>query len=374
MINYLAEELGIITDCEKEDLRRNLCDSLGRFTAGHMSMRALKGQLIYEDTIAPYYGIPFGEIDKLIAASSLGYHRLVSTVMKSLSDYKAHPIFGSPLERASASEQILVVKAMLHQLAAALQDPEQAKDVQNIVKDPAMWYSSPADNGFCVMKVILYAIERSDLQMLEIMTTWYRQAGLTFSKAIYNFMLGNAIRQSTLRVFRFVLDISYTSYSSNRCAARRITVAQYSLACTDRRGDIIKLFLEEGYINPLETATTFSHLIEGVRSDCVEIVELLLQAGANVNAESKFRHEKMLPIEAAILKKNPIITQRLIDAGAHLPNITGWPRHEATYEVLRQAKIIKDGGAHVLEYKRFKRMSEEEIEQYQAQYKAGSTV
>jgi hypothetical protein len=323
--------------------------------------------------MAPYYDIPFGEIDKLIAASSLGYHGLVSTVMKSLSDYKAHPIFGSPLERASASEQIPVVKAMLNQLGAALQDPEQAEDVRKIVKRRPLLYSSHADNGFCVMKAIICAIERSDLQTLEIMTTWYRQAGLTFSKTMYNLILEHAIRKSTLRVFRFLLDTSYTSYSSNRCAVR-ITVAQYSLACTHARGDIIKLFLEEGYINTLETATTFSRMIEGVRSNCVNIVELLLRAGANVNTESKFRHRKMLPIEVAMLKKNRIVTQRLIDAGAHLPNIASWPRHEATYGVLRQAKIIKDGGDHVLEYNRFKRMSEEEIEQYQAQYKAGGTV
>jgi len=344
MIDYLAEELGITKKSVKEVLRWDLCDKLGHPASASTVFRAL--------------------IDE--------HHDLVGTVMKSLSNYDPHPVFGSPLERASTDRQIPVLKAMLHHLGTALKDPKLTEEVQELLKAHPFhyWYKK---NGFRLMEVIFHVLERSDLEILAILVAWYKEEGLTFSKAMYNLLLEQAIRESTLIVFQYVLDTAYTSCARNRSAAR-ITFAQYSLACTHGREDIVELFFDRCYIDPLQTRTTASAMIEGVRSDCIEIVELLLKAGANVNTKSKFNRQHMLPIELAMFKKNPIITQRLIDAGARLPNMKGWPMHEATYEVLRQAKINQDGGEHVPEYKRFKRMSEEDIEEYQAQHRVGAII
>ncbi|KAI4700215.1 hypothetical protein J4E81_004253 [Alternaria sp. BMP 2799] len=371
MVDYLAEELEITKKSEKEVLRRDLCDKLGHPTSASTVFCALIDEHAYYGDFLSH--IPFGEMDKLIAASSLGHHDLVGTVMKSLSNYDPHPVFGSPLERASTDRQIPVLKAMLHHLGTALKDPKQTEEVQELLKAHPFRWRYKKKNGFRLMEVIFRVLERSDLEILTILVTWYKEEGLTFSKAMYNLLLEQAIRESTLIVFQYVLDTAYTSCDRNRSAAR-ITFAQYSIACTHGREDIVELFFDRGYIDPLQTKTTASAMIEGVRSDCIEIVELLLKAGASVNTKSKFNRQDMLPIELAIFKKNPIITQRLIDAGARLPNMKGWPMHEATYEVLRQAKISQDGGKHVLKYKRFKRMSEEDIEKYQAQHKVGAII
>ena len=86
------------------------------------------------------------------------------------------------------------------------------------------------------------------------------------------------------------------------------------------------------------------------------VVETLVNAGADVQTSFKTGSidegfKMTSAIEFAITRKNAEVVRVLLAAGAHLPDISIWPTHNETYEVLRQAKMAKDG-VHVPEFKK----------------------
>ncbi|KAI4919626.1 hypothetical protein J4E90_001763 [Alternaria incomplexa] len=359
MVSYLSEELGTVTESEKEGLRRDLCDRLGADTTNDEMIHALRGYGSRKRLKPEYIGTPFGAIDQLVAASILGKLGLIKTAMESLRSYDTHPVFGGVLLRATAEGQASVVKVILEQLGASLQDPDKAQRIRIVVHQDPFTCREWEVSEFNISRAILAAVEHSRPEELGILSTWYKQAGFTFLKAEYNTFLDTAIRKSSLAVFQCVLDVPYTKTKMTT----PITSSQLSLACAKGRQDIVKLCVEKGLI---ETAAATCAMISGINSNQPEIVNSLIQAGADVNYPTPYYSTVRLPLNVAMHKKNPSIIQALIDAGAHLPDIACWSKHEATYAILRHAKI-KNNGGHVLEYKRFKRMKRADIEKLGAE-------
>ncbi|KAI4936970.1 uncharacterized protein J4E92_001695 [Alternaria infectoria] len=359
MISYVSEGLGTVTESEKEGLQRDLCDRLGADTTNDEMIRALRGYGSRKGLKPEYLGTPFGAIDQLVAASILGKLGLIKTAMESLRSYDTHPVFGGVLLRATAEGQVPAVKVILEQLDAALQGSHEAQRIRMVVQQDPFACKEWEVSEFNISRAILAAVEHSRPEVLGILSTWYKQAGFTFLKAEYNTFLDTAIRKSSLAVFQRVLDVPYIKKKTTN----PITSSQLSLACAKGRQDIVKLCVEEDLI---ETAAATCAMISGINSNKPEIVNLLIRAGADVNYPTPYYSTIRLALKVAMHKKNPSIIQALIDAGAHLPNIACWSKHEATYAILRHAKIKNDGG-HVLEYKHFKRMKRADIEKLGAE-------
>ena len=254
MISYLSEELGIIKESEKEGLRWDLCERLGADTTNDEMVRALQGYSSRKGLRSEYLGTPFGAIDQLVAASILGKIGLIKTVMKSLRSYDTHSVFGGVLLRATAEGQGSIVKVILEQLGAALQDPNEAQRIRIVVQQDPFACREWEITEFNISWAIMAAVERSRVEVVTILSTWYKQAGFTFSKAEYNTFLDTAIRKSSLAVFQRVLDVPYIKKKTTN----PITSSQLSLACAKGRQDIVKLRVEEDLI---ETAAATCAMI-----------------------------------------------------------------------------------------------------------------
>jgi hypothetical protein len=129
------------------------------------------------------------------------------------------------------------------------------------------------------------------------------------------------------------------------------------------RKDVVKLFLDDGYIDANDKVSATSKLFEAVLSGRPCIVKTLVEAGADVNQESIWCRTKQLPIMIAIKKQNFAIIRYLLDMGSNLPGISTWPgewKYTHVYDVLRQARMKQGGCSALPAFAKFRRMSREE--------------
>ncbi|KAI4950630.1 hypothetical protein J4E91_004515 [Alternaria rosae] len=347
MVNSLAEHLDIDSDNKKETMRQGICDNLHWFCSFSKILSILRGGTSAVLAYPSITKIPlFGFFEKLVAALCLERHSLLLTLIQELIDFAVHPIFGAPLHDATVLGHEAAVEAILEGLSRAMGNEDETPRARTAVL-------VPSNGGFSITEAVHGAIRQDDESLLSILVEWYKGRGFTFSKAIYNMFLDTAFEHCSLETVRSILDIPY----DKRGSPRKITWHHFQKACFDGRDDVVELFLDDGYIDANDQKFATSPLAEAVLEDHVQVVQAVVNAGADVQQEHSLRGKKVLPIMIAIKRENYSVVRYLLNAGSPLPQ---W-KYDSCYEILRQAKMKAGGGKDLPEeFAQFRRLSRKE--------------
>ena len=297
----------------------------------------------------------FGVFEKLVAALCLELYSLVPTLIQELAGFAVHPIFGAPLHDATVLGHEVAVKAMLEGLSRAIGHEEETTRARDAVL-------VTSNGGFSITEAAHGAIRQDDESLLSILVEWYKGRGFAFSKAIYNMFLDTAFENCSLETVRSILDIPYDKQGS----PKKITWDRFQKACSCDRADVVQLFLDAGCIDANDQKLATSPLVEAVYRDHVRVVQVLVNAGADVRQEHSLRGKKVLPITIAIKRENYSVVRYMLSAGSPLPQVCTWPtqwKYSIFYEILREARMKAGGGKGLPEeFAQFRRLSRKEKE------------
>jgi hypothetical protein len=325
MVNWMAGEMNKDTENEKEALRQSLCDSLPLqlLDRDPLFRWVLGGEMKISQLDWMYSDRPFGCIDKLLAAICLGYHHLIPALMQGLSSFEGHPIFGAPLQLATKLGHEAVVKAMLENISAILNDPNDPRCTRDAIMTD-MDESAPPGPSMFSMKhpfigdAVVAAICQNDEDLLNLLLGWYKSHAFAMSAKVWDRFLKTAITRSSLAMIRAVATLR----SPRRRSAWKARWIDYQTACEHNREDVIRFFIDQGHIDVNNKAVASSPLIKAVVAGHLNIVKILVEAGADVNYVSTWKSKQTTPILVAIKRRDFDIAHYLLKKGSHIPQIS----------------------------------------------------
>ncbi|CAN9274112.1 unnamed protein product [Alternaria alternata] len=316
MVNCMAKELDKNTDDGEETVRQNLCDALQLLDHD----TRLTWVLGCERRIRQLRSIclpPFGCLDKLVAALCLGCHHFIPALMQGLPSFEGHLYFGAPLQLATKLGHEAVVKAMLENISAVLNDPNDPRCTRGtIIRE---MYGSVHANPLkpFIGDAVGTAIYQNDENLLNCLLSWYKSHAIPFSAAVMDRFLETAITRSSLAIIQAVNTLRRSRLRS----AWKVRWSDYQTACEHNREDVVRFFLDQGHIDVNNKVVASSPLVRAVVAGHLNIVKILVEAGADVNYVSTWESQQTTPILVAIRHRNFEISHYLLKKGSHIPQI-----------------------------------------------------
>jgi hypothetical protein len=277
--------------------------------------------------------------DKVILATLVGSVDILGPLRLDDKIEKHSDLFGSPLRNAAMLGHFEVLKTLLD---------------HKMIDLPTC--SRTANERFApdVLRLFEIAIDNGQPDSVQSLVSWRTQNLPLLGKGVYNEVLTRAIRTGSLRTVEQLFDMPFEGHET----ASRVTWTHFLTGCSHGYHDIVQAFIDRGYLDIDDTRPKVPPFIVAVRAGCPRVVQVLLNAGANVDTVWGEGEEEQRALDVAIHKKSLEIMRLLLDAGAVLPNISKWPQHARTYDVLRQAKMKREG-VFVPVFKRSPRKSKE---------------
>ncbi|CAN9281778.1 unnamed protein product [Alternaria sp. RS040] len=323
MVNHVAKGMNKDTGNEKETLRQGLCDSLQlshedllfRWVFRHKTPGLPLGWI--------YPHPPFGHLDKLVAEICLGYHSRIPALMQGLPSFEGHHIFGAPLQLATKLGHKAVVKAILENISAVLNDLYDLRCTRDAIIMDIGIFVHPGRSKLSMKHsfmgdAVVTAICQNDEDLLNLLLGWYKSHAFAIPAKVWDRLLKTAITRSSLAMIQAVATLR----SPKRGSAWKVRWIDYQTACEHNREDVVRFFLDQGHIDVNNKAVASSPLVKAVVAGHLNIVKILVEAGADVNYVSTWKSKQTTPILVAIKRRNFDISHYLLKKGSHMPQIS----------------------------------------------------
>ncbi|KAF2115900.1 ankyrin repeat-containing domain protein [Lophiotrema nucula] len=283
------------------------------------------GQLDRMDSNTQLMIQPVDELAAAVAMKNLGLVRALLLQIPFVGHEPSH-LFGNPLIHAATRGYTDIISAILHEnwiqaTEATLNEPK-TKEIFN--------------------RALTSTILSGRLEATKVFVQWYQSRKTVVPKKEYNTWLKNAIFVGNLKTLDYLLGVRITGEP-------RVTLTAFKKACSRERIDIVSALFGKGRMAPNTPKSKTSPLYYAIRTGDVEIVGIVLKAGANPNGCTT--PDKTYPplIQAAMCGGREMV-DLLLGRGASFQLAEGQDilAHTAIrisrrgYDIIREAKMERE--------------------------------